>query len=388
MTLERKPWISAIRCSMVGTTMMEESHVLGTPTRKAGLFVALQAAGWTAFGAVMLVWGLEHWSLQDALANKAILVATGVAITLGMTRLYRWGRTAPLAAFAALVIVASFGLGLLWAEVHDALFLAYIAATDGRGFELRWADVPIGTVLFNGFVLLAWSLLYVAVDAWIALEEQRARARRAEELAREARLRALRFQLEPHFLFNALNAVSTLVVEGRNAAATRMLARLGDFLRLTLDAADSAEVSIEEELEFVRRYLEIERVRFGDRLSVTIEASPEASRGLVPVLLLQPLVENAVRHGALRRDGGGSVSLTVSEEGGMLRVAVTDDGPGFAGDPVERAGVGLANTAARLAELYGDRARLSLDPSPEGGVVATVEIPFRPAPEAAWEPHA
>jgi hypothetical protein len=356
---------------------------------RATLFVALQIGGWAAFGAVMLVWGLDHWNLQDAFANKAILVATGVALTLVMRRLYRWARartTSP-AAFAALVAGASFGFGAVWAEVHDALFLTYVAVTDGRGLELRWVDVPLGTLLFDGFVLLTWSLLYHGINAWFALEEQRARALRAEELAREARLRALRFQLEPHFLFNTLNAASTLVVEGQNAAATRMLARLSDFLRLTLDAGETPEISVDEEFEFVRRYLDIERVRFGDRLDATIEASPAASRALVPVLLLQPLVENAVRHGVLQREGGGSVSVTAVETDGVLRISVVDDGPGLRGDPGDRLGVGLANTAARLAELYGTQARLSLDPSPEGGFVATVEMPFRPAPEAAWEPR-
>jgi two-component system, LytTR family, sensor kinase len=359
------------------------------PVRKAALYYALQSAGWTAFGVVMVLWGLEHWTLEDALVNKAILVSTGLALTLAMRRLYRFARAriASYVAFAALVVSSSFGLGAVWAEVHDALFLAFITATNGQGIELQWVDVAIGTVMLDGFVLLTWSVLYHGINAWIALEEQRERARRAEELAREARLRALRFQLEPHFLFNTLNAVSTLVVEGKNAAATRMLARLSDFLRLTLDAAETPEVTLEEELEFVRRYLEIERIRFGDRLDVTVSASPEVALGLVPALVLQPLVENAVRHGVLQREGGGSVSVTAIEEGGLLRISVVDDGPGMRPGAVERPGVGLANTAARLTELYGERARLSLEPSPGGGFAATVEIPFRSEPETPWEPR-
>jgi two-component system LytT family sensor kinase len=239
--------------------------------------------------------------------------------------------------------------------------------------------IPIGTLLYDSLVLLAWSLFYWGINAWIELDDQRARANRAEALAHQARLRALRSQLEPHFLFNTLNAISTLVVEGENEAAVRMISRLGDFLRLTLESADEAEVSVAEELEFVERYLEIEQVRFGERLRVTIEASPEAMGGLVPALVLQPLVENAVKHGVLPRERGGHIAVAIAREDGTLRMSVHDDGPGLAAggtDGAARRRVGLANTAARLAELYADGSRLSVDSPPEGGFSATIRIPF------------
>ena len=198
-------------------------------------------------------------------------------------------------------------------------------------------------------------------------------------MAHQARLRALQSQLEPHFLFNTLNAISTLVAEGHNSDAVRMIARVSDFLRLTLDANETPEISVTEELEFVRRYLEIEQVRFGDRLRVTIDAQPEAMPALVPALVLQPLVENAVKHGILPRERGGSVAVTIAMQDGTLRISVADDGPGLSQDSDLQRGVGLSNTAARLKELYGNQSRFSVVPSAAGGVTAVIELPFRTA---------
>jgi LytS/YehU family sensor histidine kinase len=207
-------------------------------------------------------------------------------------------------------------------------------------------------------------------------------------MAQAARLRALQAQLEPHFLFNTLNAISTLVVERQNADAAMMIARLSDFLRLTLDTADTPEIPVAEELEFVRRYLEIEQVRFGSRLRVTIDAPPEAMSGMVPALLLQPLVENAVKHGVLTSEHGGSVSVSVTRSNGALVLCVADDGPGMPKDRIAVHGIGLSNTATRLRELYGDDSRFSLSPSSPNGLSVTIEIPFRSAESEAPEDSA
>ncbi len=339
------------------------------------LFWTLQLLGWGAFGGAMLAWGLSYWAVDDVLANKGVLVAVGFALTLGFRLIYRAARarrTAP-APLALLVGALSFGGAVVWMQVQFALLSAYHAG------EVRWTPIQPGQLLYHGFVLLAWSLLYYGVNAWFDLEAERERAERAEALAREARATALQSQLEPHFLFNTLNAVSTLVVEGRGPDATRMLARLSEFLRLTLDAAATPEIPVAEELEFVRRYLEIEQVRFGDRLAVTIDASPEAMSAAVPALVLQPLVENAVRHGVTAREEGGSVAVTVAVRDGMVRLSVADDGPGLPAREGGRHGIGLANTVARLDALYGERARLDLESSARG-LVATVELPFRAAP--------
>jgi two-component system LytT family sensor kinase len=347
--------------------------------KKVRLFWLLQCGGWGAFGLAMFLWGLEYWSPVETLVNKVLLVIVGFALTLLVRPLYRGARARSWgpAASGLLVLGVSFGGAAAWIELHENLLRAYDAIASGHGIAWRWTTIPIGMLLLYGLVLLAWSLLYSGASAWTELEDQRQRASRAEALARDARLRALQSQLEPHFLFNTLNAISTLVVEGNNAAAAQMIARLSDFLRLTLDTVDTPEITVAEELEFVRRYLEIEQVRFGERLRVRIEATADAMSGMVPALILQPLVENAVKHGVLQQETGGSVAVAITKDGEWLHICVADDGPGLRSDPPSRQGVGLGNTATRLAELYGGHSRLSLD-SPRGaGLEATIEIPFR-----------
>jgi two-component system LytT family sensor kinase len=345
------------------------------------LFWIFQCGGWAAFGAVMFLWGLEYWSWPQALLNKAFLVLLGFTLTLIFRGVYRRLRARPVQPliFGSVVVALSFAGALLWREIHEVLFAAASGILGGESWTWTWVRVPLGLFLYDGFVLLTWSLLYNGIQTWMELEEQTRRARRAEALAREARLRALQFQLEPHFLFNTLNAISTLVVEGSRAEATRMLARLSDFLRLTLESGDTPEISVARELEFVRGYLDIEQARFGDRLVTAIEAGSEVMQGMVPALILQPLLENAVKHGVLQRDDGGTVTIRVTRDGSVLRLAVTDDGPGLDQSRGARQGVGLANTAARLRELYGAKSRFELASKNGCGVSAAIEIPFRTA---------
>lgn len=348
--------------------------------RKRTLFWILHCAGWAAFGVLMFAWGLDYLSPRDALVNKLLLVVLGFVLTLLFRLLYRRVRATSPGPVAAILVVltASFAGAALWRETHTLLFQLYYSAQTSRG-GIELVAIPLGTWLYDGFVLLSWSLLYFAVNDWTELREQRKRAAKAESMAQAARLRALQSQLQPHFLFNTLNAISTLVVEGHNSDAARMIARLSDFLRLSLETTSTPEISVAEELEFVRRYLDIEQVRFGTRLHVAINAQPEAMRALVPALVLQPLVENAVKHGVLTREHGGSVTVTAEQKNGALLLCVSDDGPGLPQDGSAIHGVGLRNTATRLSELYGEASRFSLDASVSGGVAAVIEIPFRQA---------
>ncbi len=204
---------------------------------------------------------------------------------------------------------------------------------------------------------------------------------RASELSRElteARLAALKKQLEPHFLFNALNTVSAFVREDP-VRAEAMIGHLSAFLRETLRQGDAPEVPLGKELELLGSWLEVMKARFEDRLDVVVEAPPETRGVLVPHLVLQPLVENAVRHGA----GLGTLRVTVSaaRAGARLRLVVADSGPGLTTSPGEalESGTGLSNTARRLRALHGDDQRLELANGPSGGLVVTVEVPWREA---------
>lgn len=193
----------------------------------------------------------------------------------------------------------------------------------------------------------------------------------------EARLTALRMQINPHFLFNTLHAISTLV-ERDPRGVRRMVARLSELLRHTLDGSSDQEVPLEEELEFLRKYLDIMQVRFQGKLEITLSADPSILRALVPNLILQPLVENAIKHGVGNLIGTGRIEVRAKKEGDRLRLTVRDNGPGLQGTgtgPIEE-GVGLRNTRQRLEQLYGDEQSLSLGPADGGGVQAEIWLPF------------
>jgi len=195
-------------------------------------------------------------------------------------------------------------------------------------------------------------------------------------------LQALKMQLHPHFLFNALHSISSLV-HSDPEAADKMIARLGDFLRLTLDAAAAQEVPLRQELEFLNCYLDIERTRFRDRLTTHIDADPQALDCVVPNLILQPIVENAIRHGVSQRAAHGHVEVRAARAGDALRLEVRDNGRGLPEGAeacrAKQGGVGLANTRARLQQLYGGAYRFELSNAPTGGAVVTLEIPVREA---------
>ncbi len=187
-------------------------------------------------------------------------------------------------------------------------------------------------------------------------------------------------QLQPHFLFNTLHAISTLMHRDVEAA-DRMLARLSDLLRLTVDKIGVHEVSLKEELEFLRSYLQIEQTRFQDRLTVRFDIEPETLDARVPNLILQPLVENAIRHGVVPRTSPGRIEVTARRWDGDLHLTVRDDGPGIPGGPpgsegAGRNGLGLANVRARLTRRYGSAGRLELRNHPEGGLVVSVTFPY------------
>jgi two-component system LytT family sensor kinase len=251
-----------------------------------------------------------------------------------------------------------------------------------HGQPLSWVRLLRDTIIPE----LAWGITaYVVLLSVARATELRRRdqartlgeAQLSAALAR-ARLDALRMQLEPHFLFNALNSAASLLRRDPDGAE-RMLARLGDFLRLTLDDGMPQKVALRRELELLERYLDIERVRFRDRLSVSIDVPPALLAASVPCLVLQPLVENAIRHGLAARAGPGRVAVRASRQGSGLRLEVEDDGPGL---PVEghlpRTGVGLSNMQERLGHLYGGRAGLRIEGHAGKGLHVTIDLPWEP----------
>ena len=242
---------------------------------------------------------------------------------------------------------------------------------------VRWYDVvpPFGELLLTSVANNLFLYLMLVAVGHALVYARRARER-DEQLAR-AELRSLQMQLHPHFLFNTLNTVSAFVRTDPEAAE-RMIARLSTLLRHALDGASDQEVPLDEELRILRTYLEIEQVRFEDRLHVEWRIDPDASQAMVPHLLLQPLVENAVRHGIAPYAAEGTILIVAERRNGSLHLAVRDDGGGMQGDSAVE-GVGLANTRTRLRQLYGARHRIEVIDAPDGGVHVEMELPFTAA---------
>jgi two-component system LytT family sensor kinase len=230
------------------------------------------------------------------------------------------------------------------------------------------------------FILFMWCSLYFSIKQWQRSSEERERLLRAESEVREARLLALRYQLNPHFLFNSLNAVSTLILDGNAPAATQMLAQIGDLLRTTLDSEVTAEVTLSQELAFTEEYLAIEQTRLGERLKVDLAVSMETRDALVPSMLLQPLVENAVRYGVATLIEGGRIAIKSGLHANRLRIVVGNSGRLGEGKQKKNGnGIGLGNTAERLKTLYGTDFEFSLGWPEAGGCEVLLELPLRRA---------
>src|ERR1700677_2270057 len=233
---------------------------------------------------------------------------------------------------------------------------------------------------WSAFVLLMWCSLYFSIKQWQQSNEEKERLLRAESELREAKLLALRYQLNPHFLFNSLNAVSTLILDGNAHAATRMLAQIGDLLRSSLDSEVTTEVALAEELVFTRAYLAVEQTRLGDRLMFDTVLPMETRDAMVPSMLLQPLVENAVRYGVAPLIDGGWIAIKSALRENRLRISIVNSGRRGEADQEEHGtGIGLGNAAERLKSLYGTDHQFSLRWPEAGGCEVMLELPLRRA---------
>jgi two-component system, LytTR family, sensor kinase len=343
------------------------------------LFWPLQAVGWLVYGIMMLGYALAHESQTQAIFDVVLLLATGYALTLGYRVLFRRWRRQRMPPFrlTVLVVVLCVVSAPLWYESQVLITrIAYSVRPSLVSALPAYGVIPLRVWFYWAFVLMAWALLYFSINGWVSLERARRRTAQAERLAQAARLEALQAQIQPHFLFNTLNSISALVVDGRLTAATDMIAKLSDFLRLSLQTSDTPQIALASELVFVRHYLDIQKIRFGERLTFTLDVAPAALSALVPTLLLQPLVENAVQHGILPHREGGTVSITVRSDARTLIMRVEDDGPGIKGSSSPAFGVGLSNVARRLEELYGDQSKLVIGRGAASGVVVSIELPL------------
>jgi two-component sensor histidine kinase/uncharacterized membrane protein len=283
--------------------------------------------------------------------------------------------------------VAVLILALIWTVVRIAAFI-YITSAQGNWI---WAD--FGGWYFSSFlVYLCWVALYYGnkyyhraqveqkerFEAIARVKEEQLKRMQAEADARTSQLGMLRYQLNPHFLFNTLNTVSALIRVQDNRTAQKMVARLGDFLRHSLDSDPALMITLEQEIEALMLYLDIEKIRFGDRLKLKFEVEEQAARAMVPSLLLQPLVENSVKHAIGVNEAGGTIELSAKVNGGHLHLVLTDTGPGDSAknsSPESERQVGLENTLQRLKTLYNEAYVFDIEKRRHSGLRITIRIP-------------
>lgn len=265
--------------------------------------------------------------------------------------------------------------------VHSGLFfLASIPFgwySEIESFSNQYAFVILAFAPVN--VIFYWGIVIVdhAIDYYRRYRERELRASQLEAQLVKSELQVLKMQLHPHFLFNTLNTISALVHESPEEA-DEMISQLGDLLRMTLETAGVQETPLAQELDFLRHYLAIEQTRFQDRLTVTLSIEPETLDAMVPSLIMQPLVENAIHHGIALRPEARSIEIKSWRDHGQLCLRVADDGPGISRDKFPlREGVGLTNTRQRLNNLYGTKHNFSLRNSPPGGLVVELKVPFK-----------
>jgi LytS/YehU family sensor histidine kinase len=313
------------------------------------------------------------WSL---VLHTALLTGTGYSITLLMAAAYRrLFKVKPLITFlVALIIVAvaaaSFSAIETWSH---ATFLKPGSTPQGLQF--------FGAIVLTVSLLIAWSGLYFGINYYLLLEKQSDQLLRLETQASSAQLAMLRYQLNPHFLFNTLNSISTLVLLKQTDQANAMLSRLSSFLRYTLVNEPTGQVTVEQEVETLKLYLDIEKMRFEERLRPRFHIDPAAAGARLPSLLLQPLVENAIKYAVTPQEEGADISVDARKVGDRVVITVTDTGPGSDSSYTVRAeqstGVGLANIRDRLAQAYGAEHRFDTQTNIQGGFSVTIEIPYQ-----------
>jgi two-component system, LytTR family, sensor kinase len=368
---------------------MNIRDALDDPRRQ---FWLLQLGGWTA-------WGLFGKYLYTRLLLEAtppgyaiyvsLITVLAVLLTLLLRQLYRWSWTQAAWARALAFLCGSYLAAWTWISLrsqiyarwfeHDAKMDQWLARL-GDAAELYHKVTFYDGQVSSWFLMLSWSALYFALKYYRVFGEIRQDALKSAAMAHEAQLKMLRYQLNPHFLFNTLNAISTLILEQHTEAANRMVTRLSSFLRYSLDNDPMQRVSLRQELEALQLYLDIEKVRFEERLQLSLDIEPQARLALIPSLLLQPLVENAIKHGIAQAEEGGHLHIAARVFAGELLLQLSDDGPGVElvdGDIPAARGVGLRNTRERLQALYGASHSLRLSRTEPHGLTVNIRIPLQ-----------
>lgn len=347
-------------------------------TDRNSQFWALNLLGWGGYAATGFLGAINY---QKPPAYMALLLGaalTGFLLSLPLRQICRRLWLKPGATIASMTLLCCFGLALVWRAISNYMYRSWV-----EDYEITSFTDHFSGVMSSFYLLLCWSGLYFGIRYYQRLQEQTEQTLRANAAAHEAQLKMLRYQLNPHFLFNTLNAISTLILDRSNDDANQTVVRLSNFLRYTLDNNPENRVPLRKELSALDLYLEIEAVRFGSRLRIVKDIDNNALDALVPSLILQPLVENAIKYAITPSEEGGALEVSVARRGEVVHLCVADNGPGLsaaiATDPVKgsRTGVGLANTRERLLQLYGEEQSFTLEPNQPSGLRACLRIPWQ-----------
>lgn len=343
-------------------------------------FWRLQILGWGGamlLRAVSSIANAQPWSF---LVIVVIATITGFSISLILSVIYRAVMNRrPIVTWGVTALVLSLAVGL-YAFIDSWVISLY--RQDG---DASFAQLFVGVFYLDLTLLISWTGLYYAINFFLQVEEQNDQLMRLEAQATSAQLAMLRYQLNPHFLFNTLNSISTLVLLKQTEPANAMLSRLSSFLRYTLVNEPTARVTVAQEIETLKLYLDIELMRFEERLRTEFRVDDAVRNALMPSLLLQPLVENAIKYAVSPLEYGAEITIEAQLVGSMLRVTVSDTGPGLQpgtdpstvfGASSDSTGIGLANIRDRLAQAYGENQRFDISNRPEGGFQVVLELPF------------
>lgn len=357
---------------------LQESSAMALPAilvNRQRLFWLLHISGW-------LIYGITKWINALALGKNfdfIIPTACSVVIGFGLTLFIR----------AVLQRVWQHGFGWIMGTAMPLVCISAIvfSAADTFAYALLyepdWQPTPreyLGIAFIQSFLLTSWVGLYVGIRFYIQYRKESDRVLKMTALAHQAQLAMLRYQLNPHFLFNTLNAISTLVLDDRSSLASKMLDRLSAFLRYSLVTQPTDKVSLLQEIDALNLYLDIEKVRFDSRLVISIDITSEANTGCLPSLILQPLIENAIKYAIAPSENGGRIDVRARRQANRLVVSICDTGPGMpTSGPIASpggSGVGLANTRERLEQIYPDDYSFSMENRREGGLEITLSLPF------------
>jgi signal transduction histidine kinase len=358
------------------------------------LFWWLHIGGW-AFWGVIWKYLRTRLLLEETAPDYALYVAVitlvAIVITLGLRFLYRFLWNRQLWVQVVGFVAGSAGAAYLWINARSYIYYGWIEPRKdmdawlekmGEAAEIV-KSVSYGEYFLPAFTLMvAWSGLYYAIKYYQVFQDIKASALKSASMAHEAQLKMLRYQLNPHFLFNTLNAISTLILESQIDPANRMVTKLSSFLRYSLDNDPMQKITFKQEIAAMQLYLDIEKVRFEDRLNLELDIDDEARSALIPSLLLQPLVENAIKYGIARSDNGGNLRIAAKVFAGDLLIEISDDGPGVElvdSEIPDAKGVGLQNTRERLKELYGKKHSFRLKPTEPHGLTINIRIPHEVA---------